>query len=214
MKASKSWRSIAGVGNPDLHTLHWEPGRAGRKGWILGLVFLLACVRVDALMLPLATTTLVDKAACIIEGRVVKMDSRWSDDGAVIITEATIEVLDHLLGNSQRVVFTYEGGIVGDLEMQVSDMPTLVQGEHILVFLRPRYPGEAGMDETKTGTEPSYALVGAAQGIYRIQDTWATKSGFTVLDDSEVLDRRVEVKRLKDMIRERLSATQRLGGGK
>ena len=90
----------------------------------------------SALMVPLATTTLVDRAACIVDGQIVNMASRWTDDHSAIVTEVTVDVDEILLGDTNRVVFSYPGGVVGNLEQRVSDMPRLKSGQRILVFLR------------------------------------------------------------------------------
>jgi hypothetical protein len=66
----------------------------------------------SALMEPLATTTLVDRAECIVEGQVTNVTSRWTDDHSTIVTEVTVDVTDILLGDTNRVTFLCEGGVV------------------------------------------------------------------------------------------------------
>jgi len=64
----------------------------------------------SALMVSLATTTLVDRASCIVEGQVTSLTSRWTDDHSAIVTEVVIEATDVLLGDTNRVTFRCKGG--------------------------------------------------------------------------------------------------------
>ena len=178
------------------------------------VVALLVCADAKALMIPLGTTTLVDRASCIIEGRVTNLTSRWTDDRSAIVTEVVIDAADLILGDTNCVTFLYEGGVVGGLEQRVSDMPTLTNGQQVLVFLRAPIPEEAQRDRSDALRGYRYALLGAAQGLYRIEGGRAIKEGFTVVGDSTGIDRNIEVKALKARIRERLGATQRKGGGR
>jgi len=175
---------------------------------------LLACADASALMIPLATTTLVDHASCIVEGQVTDVSSRWTDDHSAIVSEVTVQATDVLLGNTNLVTFLYKGGVVGDLEQRVSDTPKVANGQHILVFLRLLATEEARLGRTDALRGRRYTLAGAAQGFYRIEGGRAEKDGFAVVGDSAVIDRNVDVTVLKARIRERLSASQREESGR
>ena len=185
--------------------------KALRLWFAVGVAGLFFCPDASALMIPLATTSLVDHASCIIEGQVTNLSSRWTDDRSAIVTEAVVVTTDVLLGNTNCVTFLYKGGVVGDLEQQVSDMPRLTNGQQVLVFLRPQTPDEAKRDRADAQREPRYTLLGAAQGLYRIEGGRAKKDGFAVVGDSAVIDRNVDVTVLKARIRERLGASRRGG---
>jgi hypothetical protein len=163
-------------------------------------------------MVPLGTTTLVDRASCIVEGRVTKVSSRWTDDHSTIITEVGIEVTDVLLGNTNQLTFCYQGGVVDDVEQQVSDMPAVKAGEQVLLFLRAPTPAEARRERAVATRGTRYTLLGAAQGLYRIQGSRASKDGFKVIGDATTIDRDLDATALKARIRERLKATGRKGG--
>ena len=178
------------------------------------LAGLLACAEASALMVSLTTTTLVDRASCIVEGRVTNLSSRWTDDRSAIVTEVVIDATDVLLGDTNRVTFLYEGGVVGDLEQRVSDMPRLTNGQQVLAFLRARTSEEARRDHTVAARGAGYTLVGAAQGLHRIGGGRAIKDGFTVVGDPAAVDRNVDVTVLKARIRERLDASRREGGAR
>ncbi len=175
-----------------------------------GVAFLL-CTEAAALMVPLATTTIVDRADCIVEGCVTSSTSRWTDDHSAIVTEVEIDATDVFLGGTNRVTFLYEGGRVGDLEQRVSDMPTLNRGQRILVFLREKTPHESKRDLSGGQRGRGYALLGAAQGLYRIEAGRAIKDGFEVVGDASAIERNVDAAVLKERVRQRLR-TSRHGG--
>jgi hypothetical protein len=176
------------------------------------LAGLLACRTASALMIPLATPTLIDSASCIVEGRVTNLCSRWTDDHSAIVTEVTIDVTDVLLGDTNRVIFLYKGGVVGDLAQRVSDMPVVRNGQQVLVFLRALTPEEANRDRPIATRELRHTLVGAAQGLYRIEGRRAIKDGFKVLGDPAVIEHDVDLTTIKTRIRERLAASRQEGG--
>lgn len=165
----------------------------------------------SALMEPLATTTLVDRAECIVEGQVTNVTSRWTDDHSRIVTEVTLDVTDILLGDTNRVTFLYEGGVVNGLGLRVSDMPMMTKGQHVLVFLRSQTPTEAKRDQIIGDRSRSFALQSAAQGLYRIENGRAKKDGFTVLGDPQDIDRDVPYTILKERIQNRLRTPRTIG---
>jgi len=173
-------------------------------GLLLFVVAFFSYTDASALMEPLATTTLVDCAECIVEGRVTNVISRWTDDRSIIVTEVTVDVTDIFLGDTNRVTFLCEGGVVNGLGLRISDMPTLTKGQHVLVFLRAQTPTEAKRDQGVRAGSRFFALQGAAQGLYRIENGRAKKDGFTVLGDPKDIDRDVDCIMLRERIRERL----------
>jgi hypothetical protein len=175
-------------------------------------MMLLTCADASALMVPLGTTTLVDQASCIVEGRVTKLSCRWTDDHSAIVTEAVIQTTEVLLGETNQVRISLLGGVVDNLEQRVSDMPKLTNGQQVLVFLRSPAPEEAQRDLPGAKRGRSYALVGAAQGLYRIEGTRANKDGFAIVGDPSVIDRNLDVTELKARIRQRLATLRQEGG--
>lgn len=165
----------------------------------------------SALMVPLATTTLVDRAECIVEGHIVHVASRWTDDHTLIISEVELDVTDALLGATNRVTFLYEGGTVDGLKLQVSDMPVFSAGQRILVFLRPPMPREVARERSQRN-RGLQTLVGAAQGAYRIEGDRAVKDGFSVTAGSLDVDRNADVGELKARILERVREKKMKGG--
>jgi hypothetical protein len=195
------------VGDFMTKNVGWRFGSSRPLAVALAMA-ILSCCEALALMVPLATTTLVDRAECIVEGRVESVTSRWTEDHSGIVTEVVIDATDVLLGDTNRVTFLYEGGIVGRLEQHVSDMPSLVKGQQVLVFLCPQSAQEAGRDPGRSGSARSYALFGAAQGVCRIEGGRAIKDRFSVLGDASAIDRDVDVNVLKERVRQRLRTTR------
>ena len=190
--------------------------RAATGRFALFHAALLLCLMIgreaSALMVPFATTTLVDRATCIVEGRVTAVTSHWTDDRSGIFTEVEVAVTDSLLGSTNRLTFVYPGGEVGGVGQRVSDMPEVTAGQQILVFLRKPLPEEAKRLGKARAPAERLVLVGAAQGVCRISGGRAVKSGFTVAGDDSEIDRNAGAEELKSRIRQRLKDTRRKGG--
>ena len=170
------------------------------------------CTDALALMVPLATTTLVDRASCIVEGRVSGMTSHWTEDGSGIVTEVTLDVTDALLGETNRVTFLYQGGSVDGIAQRVSDMPAVTNGQQVLVFLRQPKASAERRRRLGAARETRLVLVGSAQGLWRIAGGRAVKDGFTVAGDDGAIERNMDAGMLKDKVRQRLSKRSRPGG--
>jgi hypothetical protein len=169
----------------------------------------LLCIPVSAMMVPLATTSLVDHATSIVEGRVTSLRSRWTDDHSSIVTEVRLDVVDVLLGETNSAVFFHEGGAVGGVEQRVSDMPRFEAGQHVLVFLRPPTDRESRRDRIVPNKGKMPVLMSAAQGVWRIDRGRAVKDGFTVAGDDSVIDRNLDLQALKMKVRQRMADTRR-----
>lgn len=163
-------------------------------------------------MVPVATTTMVDRASCIVEGRVAEVASLWTEDRSGIVTEVTLDVTDAFLGNTNRVTFLYQGGCVDGIEQRVSDMPTVALGQQILVCLRQPKASAERRRRLGAARETKPVLVGSAQGLWRIGGGRAVKEGFSLVGDDRGVDRDVDAAALKSRIRQRVSTTRRTGG--
>ncbi len=170
------------------------------------------CTEALALMVPLATTSLVDRASCIVEGHVSEMTSHWTEDRSGIVTEVTLDVTDALLGATNRVTFLYYGGCVDGVAQRVSDMPVMTNGQQVLVFLRQPKASEERLRRLGTDRATRPILVGSAQGLWRIGGGHAVKDGFAVAGDDSDIERDTDAGTLKNRIRQRLSKMGRLGG--
>ena len=107
-------------------------------------------------LVPADLTELSRDAGAIVRGRVVAVESRWTDDHRAIETLVTIEAEAALKGSlGSTIQFLVPGGTLGRYRSLFIGAPEFVTGERLVVFL-----GWRG---------PSYPYVlGLSQGIYRI----------------------------------------------
>lgn len=77
-------------------------------------------------------------ADMIITGKVVDQKSQWNSDNSRIYTNVTIQVDEYLKGsdNQNRIVITHLGGEVGDIGETYSHIPTFIDDENVLVFVK------------------------------------------------------------------------------
>src|SRR5262245_51828089 len=84
---------------------------------------------------------LVDGATEIVVGTVVKRESRWVDTawGPAIFTFVTFQIEEGLKGGSpMQTTLQFRGGTVGDVTLDVSDMPQFQVGNRDLLFIGDR----------------------------------------------------------------------------
>jgi hypothetical protein len=134
----------------------------------LGIILILLTA---TLFLPVQAATLrrltledlVEKADCIVIGRVVGSHTFRSPDQKLILTRHTLEIQQSLKGNpSPTMEVTTIGGQIGDTILQVAGMPSLTVGESMVLFLKP-----AGAYTT---------VLGWQQGKYSIRNGQVTNS--------------------------------------
>lgn len=126
--------------------------RKGRGFRILALItVLVAAPAVRAAVIVKSVPQLAVEAERIVIGDVIAVSSLWTLDRAEIKTTVTLSISDDLKGGGDALIeFPLPGGTIDDITAYVSASPTLVAGDHVLLFL-------AG--------DP-YRLVGAYQGAY------------------------------------------------
>jgi hypothetical protein len=104
-------------------------------------------------------------ADMIVTGKVVDQKSEWNSDNSRIYTQVTIQVDEYLKGsdNQDRIVITHLGGEVGDIGETYSHIPTFIDDENVLLFVKKSakdeslsvFEGEEGKrtlyDDKKTG---------------------------------------------------------------
>lgn len=121
-------------------------------------VFALALEARASIAVPLSLEDVLARAELVVEGRVSRVTNRTRavrgrtsvERGVLVEVSAT-----HRGPNLSEVHFTLPGGRIGDRERVVVGAPTVRPHEEIIAFLAPRGEG--------------YALVGLAQGLYRIE---------------------------------------------
>ena len=101
------------------------------------LAVLLAAIPAGAsTFLAMSRGELVAQSDAIVQGKVLKVDSFWSESGRIIVTEAMIQVEEKVRGNAPSVVVVRTfGGEVGDVRIEAPGFPKFAVGERVLVFL-------------------------------------------------------------------------------
>jgi len=123
---------------------------------LLAIFCLAAMPAAASTFLHMSTRDLVTQADALVRGRVVALESSWSDSGRVIVTDATIEVERTLLGSAPATVTVRTfGGQVDDVIVEAHGFPRFEQDEHVLLYL------EADDDGT-------LRVLGYQQGHFRV----------------------------------------------
>ncbi len=127
--------------------------------------FLALAATLSLLALPAGASTfihmspaeLVAQADALIQGRVVDINSFWSESGRLIVTEARVAVDETIFGEaSSTVTVRTFGGKVGDIQVEAHGFPSFEKGEHVLLYVQ---------------TEPedgSLRVLGYQQGQFRV----------------------------------------------
>lgn len=125
---------------------------------LVGAALLLAAVPATAsTFLAVSPQQLVRQADAIVQGKVIQLDSFWSESGRLIVTEAIVAVEEVLVGQApSTVAVRTAGGQVGDILVEAHGFPKFADGERVLLFLA---------FDAETGT---HRVLGYQQGHFRI----------------------------------------------
>ncbi|MDP3278279.1 MAG: hypothetical protein Q8Q09_24035 [Deltaproteobacteria bacterium] len=112
-----------------------------RARWFLGMALSsLLAVSVSAsatVVVPLSRQELTDQSDVVVRATVVSRLSRWNDDHSQIITLTRVRVTETVKGHAEReLVIRQFGGEVDGLVSEVAGDGRLVQGQHVVLFLR------------------------------------------------------------------------------
>lgn len=160
--------------------------------------FIIICLlssQASAIMEGLSTADLTKASDVVIEGEVIDVKADWSNDGKTIFTKAIISESMILKGRITQIeiIVEYDGGEIGDIGLNVSDVTPLIKGEKVILFLK------AGKSK-KDGSV--FNIVGKGQGKYTIgSDHIARKGGFSIISGEELIDDNIPVDVLVDKIR-------------
>lgn len=131
-----------------------------QRVWQLVLAVTMAVVAARpssaTVLVPVDLGELSRDARVIARGRVVSIDSQWTDDHRSVETLVTLEVESYLKGSlGETVTFRVPGGRLGRYRSLVAGAPAFADGQRVIVFLSYR------------GPMVPY-LVGLSQGVYRL----------------------------------------------
>ena len=111
-------------------------------------------------VLSLELDSLIDSSDAIARVRVERVQAQWTGDGARIVTEATLSVLDGWKGGVKQTMTVFlPGGVVGRVGQRIDGVPRLEPGTELIVFL------EARGDR--------FVLTGLSQGVFDVTGTTA-----------------------------------------
>ena len=160
----------------------------------------------QALMVKLSLQRLTIGSDAIILGEVENIQCQWSLDGQIILSVVTLQIHEILKGNfsSSKIFIQNPGGTVGEISLNVTDMPSFIRKEKVLVFLK----SITDMSDMKNSPLvtlnilPAFTVFGNAQGKYFIDaKAIAKRSGYYSIDQDEDPDRTLSLTELKARIR-------------
>lgn len=129
---------------------------------ILGLLLawsLMSTVRVSSssALIPMSVEELTRGSTVVVAGRITDQRTRPASQGIGVFTDSTVAVSDVLKGPPlSTLVASIRGGRFGNVIATAEDEPALQVGQHVLLFLSPRWDG-------------ALEVVGGFQGRYVIQ---------------------------------------------
>ncbi len=101
-------------------------------------VLLLASPGEASTFVALTSTQMVSGAESIIQGRVVSLESKRSDDGRLVVTDAVIRVRETLVGDAPEFVTVRTvGGRINDFLVEAPGFPSFEPRERVILFLEP-----------------------------------------------------------------------------
>jgi hypothetical protein len=113
--------------------------------------------------LAMEDSELIARSTVVVDGEVLRVDSFWTEDGAVIVSEATVEVREVVHGIDVPATVTVRtfGGSVGSYRIDAHGFPAFRAGERVLLFLEPQAGARAG--------ERVLRVTGYQLGHYRVR---------------------------------------------
>lgn len=115
---------------------------------------------VASTFLEISQEELVAQADAVVQGRVIEVQSFWNKQGTAILTEATVEVEETVLGRERaHVRLVTFGGQVDGYVIEAHGFPTFQKGQRLLVFLEPQRKSEDG----------AHRVLGYRQGEFEVR---------------------------------------------
>ncbi len=127
--------------------------------FVIALALVLAwALPAAALMVDVPMDQMVATSSDIVRGKIVALNSHWTDDHSIIVTDVSFQVSEAWMGTTavgSKLSLQVNGGEVGDVGMRQENQPVFIQDQDAVLFL--------------TAT-PSARLTinNAEQGVYRV----------------------------------------------
>ena len=127
-------------------------------GWVSLALLVAAAPASASTFLHVGRGELTARAEAVVVGTVLEVESFWSDDGRIIVTEAKVLVEEALVGDAPSVALVRTfGGTVNGFTVEAHGFPTFEKGERLLLFLEP--------DRRARG---AHRVLGFQEGKYRV----------------------------------------------
>lgn len=124
---------------------------------VAALLLLVAVPAAASTFVGLSHTQLVRQSEAVVEGRVIELNSFWSDSGRMVVTEALVAVDEVILGKADPYVRVRTfGGQVGDMLIEAHGFPQFEQGQQVILFL------------AREAKDASMRVVGYQQGHFEV----------------------------------------------
>lgn len=105
---------------------------------------------------PLSFPELVSESGAVVHGRVAEVRSQWTADRRGIESLIVVQAIGYLKGEwGEEVTVRVPGGQVGTFINLIPGAPRLVQGDHVILFLKASGPAVP-------------VITGTSQGVYRV----------------------------------------------
>jgi hypothetical protein len=110
------------------------------RKFVVAVMSIIAVPAFGTTLIAMDVPALTRAADLVVLGKVVRVESRWTEDKRRIMTDSEIVVSDVLKGNitSKTVVAMQPGGVVGDVGQMVHGTATFTLGDEVVVFLEKR----------------------------------------------------------------------------
>ena len=103
---------------------------------VVALVLALVVPAGASTFIALSRHELIAQSDAVIQGRVLKVNSFWGQQGRIIVTEALVQVEEKIRGNAPTVVRVRTfGGSVGGYTVEAHGFPTFNVNDHVVLFL-------------------------------------------------------------------------------
>jgi hypothetical protein len=138
----------------------------------LGLLMVVAAMPAGAsTFLKMTQKDLVRDAAAVVKGQVIQVNSFWTPDGSIIVTEAMVKVDEAFLGRPDSVIVVKTfGGEVNGFYVEAHGFPKFTVNEKVLLFLEAETDGVA-------------RVAGYQQGQFRVVEQAGIEYAVPMTDD-------------------------------
>ena len=109
------------------------------RPFLTAAALLVAAAVASAMVVPLQLSVMVAQSDLIVHGRVVGLQSSWTQEGSAMQTDVTLQVLDVVASEEdvqEDVTFRIDGGRIGEQEVRTSVDPVFDKGDEGIFFLQ------------------------------------------------------------------------------